>query len=291
MITAIYDLSLGPVTFDATVFMVYADAYRRSVGDDSMRVVFVPGEEDGFRQKSPRDKVYSTERKTKRLWNILVPLARLLPACTGIEVLSTRGELARVLAETPPEKRFPIDGCPYLYGYVAKLHEHGIDPRALAPRSVSPVGDYATITLRRSDFQPNRNTDISAMESVRDHLESLGLTVYAVPDTENPEEYGTLSPYLKASFDLDARMALYDGAKVNVMTSNGPAVLPVYSLKSPPYLICKMSVVGYNSTDPMYMAKQGYPVGKNYPFANDNQRLLWRDESSLISELKVMGYG
>lgn len=282
MMTVYYDLGDGPVTFDAAHFLAYADYRRRLTGDETMRVIFVPAEGDGFRHISVRDKQFDYERKYSRLWNVLVPLARLVPSVAGIEVLANRSDMQRVIAETPTDRLFPPQGvrCPYFFGYIARLAAKGADPRCFKARSAPPAGDYATITLRRSDFQPDRNSDLTVFGEVADYLQSLGLKVWCVPDTEFPDDHGRLDPHWRAAFDLDARMALYEGAKINVMSSTGPTALPTYGLTNPKYVMGPIMLGKHYTTSEAYYIQHDMPLDRDFTFAAPGQRLLWRDGST-----------
>ena len=103
---------------------------------------------------------------------------------------------------------------------------------SMPPRWHSPtnIGQHAdnliTITLREASHQEDRNSRLEEWIKVADWLEHQGYEVVFVRDTEKAEE--TISGYTispEASLDLLYRGALYESAKMNLFTANGPAAL------------------------------------------------------------------
>jgi hypothetical protein len=86
-----------------------------------------------------------------------------------------------------------------------------------------------SITLRQSDFEQQRNSDIKAWFKVAQWLKAKGYTPIMVPDTE-AELYGAsyqigTSSYPAASLYPEIRLALFEQCVVNLMSAGGPMEL------------------------------------------------------------------
>jgi hypothetical protein len=150
------------------------------------------------------------------------------------------------------------------------------------------VGDYdlprdvITITLREvgevGDYS-HRNSDIKEWGKFAKWLrDEKGERVIFVRDTRVAE--GTVSGFETcplASREVDARMWLYQHAKLNCFVSNGPMMLAVYS--DVPYL----AFVPPEKEDSDYVAntpnfwrmKMGVPIGEQFPWATPRQKIVW----------------
>src|SRR5690242_15173461 len=86
---AFYDLAVSPPTFDFIVFLELAELARRRNGCDAVRVVFVPGPNQGFRDdKLPPD--IATRRALMR--DLVIPATFLLPYLAGVTCVQSRAE-------------------------------------------------------------------------------------------------------------------------------------------------------------------------------------------------------
>ncbi len=122
--------------------------------------------------------------------------------------------------------------------------------------------DYVTLTLRKSR---NPERDSNETES-RKFAQRCDRKVIFVKDNED------------SSLSLEDRMKLYAGAYMNIMVINGPATLCFHS--DAPY-IC-MRTIGCErsgSTSPASSQANGISPGFQFPWANDNQRLSYLDDT------------
>ena len=156
----------------------------------------------------------------------------------------------------------PREGVEYphmIYDVVNAFNEFGRIGRIRFP--VIDRG-YVTVTLRNSRT-PERNTKDAEW---RKFAARCDRKVIIIPDYED------------RPLALQDRMALYAGAHMNLMVSNGPTVL--CALSGAPYISmrtigCEKSV----STSPKFMAAMGIAPGFQFPWSNANQRLSYLDDT------------
>lgn len=298
MISAFYDLNNCPLTYDAAVFMAAAQAYTLSEGQNRLAIYVVPADTmDGFRLVSPKDHKMQAGRKRYRLENIILPLSALVPSCSHMEVLSSREEAKKVRALIGEHDSFPIKwtleskGAPYHMDILFRLSRAGIDVQSFrvpekylrwAARKRTGGKRLATITLRQSDMQPGRNSNLPEWQKTRLHLESGGFRVVTVPDTEallmgihGPWE-GEISE--GASLDVLKRAGLYEIADLNLMVCGGPATVASLNPKAP-LLMCNMICDAHKTTKQDWLERLGFVIGEQPPWFKPHQRISWTDDT------------
>ncbi|WP_374634044.1 hypothetical protein [Ferrovibrio sp.] len=286
MLNAVYDLAAGPVTFDAAVFVALAEGYRRRHGYDAVHFIVLPGPNDGFRLVSKRDKLFEAARKRWRLENLILPLFRLLPACVGISVLPGR-------PAAPPPDVFPPDYhperdayCPYTLDKAVLAHAEGwalqgFEASHQARKWAEKYAGATVVTLRESDFQPARNTDMAAWREALSGEDN----VVVVPDTEamltgRYNDLGRASNAgLLAALHLDLRMALYEAAGHNLFVNTGPAQLAWFSPRCR-FAAVKMVTPDYKTTRPEWFDRLRIPVGTQPGWFKPWQKLIWLDDTA-----------
>ena len=123
-------------------------------------------------------------------------------------------------------------------------------------KSVRPPGKARyTVTLRRTERSPGRNSDEALWREFADEIGAL-----VIPDYEDKRIH------------LHERMAWYAGAEMNFFVSNGPAVL--CSLTDYPCMIFDTQKAAGS------LAGDGLPGwGAQYPWLRENQRAIWEEPS------------
>lgn len=171
----------------------------------------------------------------------------------------------------------------YTAKYVCQMARAGWPVPVLKPKGVwnLPRG-VVTITLREADYWPHRNSNVGAWFDVANWLESQGERVVFVRDTAKANM--PLDPYEicpQASLDLDARMWLYDNAKLNCFVSNGPWSLAQFSDKP---LLCftppEPDGSVYEANTPAFWRRaMGIEIGEQFPWHSPQQRLVFEKDS------------
>lgn len=196
-----------------------AEKYRKLHKAKRLDVFIVRGE----RAQSPRDIAYSPEKRERRIWELLVPLVRLLPSVGNVFV-ADRKDVPKGRQKfsytnfTLPEQ--PVLKAPTIARSIVEAYLSGIK---------NPV----TITLRCGDFHEQRNSG-NEWPAIADWLYSNDCTPIAIRDTEDimlngNKDRGFVRYYDAAAFSPDLRLALYEQSKLNLFTSGGPMVLGLYA--------------------------------------------------------------
>ena len=87
------DLEVAALTFDAVTGLATAELYRRRRGLRSLYIVVVPGKTNGLKEEAADyASIVRPDARRWRIHNLLVPLFRLLPSCSGYTVCSSRDE-------------------------------------------------------------------------------------------------------------------------------------------------------------------------------------------------------
>ena len=123
--------------------------------------------------------------------------------------------------------------------------------------------DYVTLTMRKSR-NPERD---SKEDEWREFAKRCDRKVIWLADNED------------SALHLHDRMKLYANAFTNIMVMNGPVTLCVHS--DAPY-IC-MRTIGCErsgSTSPAFSAKNGITPGFQFPWANENQRMSYLNDTA-----------
>jgi hypothetical protein len=140
----------------------------------------------------------------------------------------------------------------------------------------------AVITLRQSDFQPRRNSNLPEWEKVREFLESLGYRVVTVPDTDAllTGNHGPWSGEISegAALDLVRRAALYEVADLNLMTSGGSAILAMLNPRVR-FVVCNMVHMEYETTRQEHLDRVGFIFGRDPPWFQPHQHILWKPDT------------
>lgn len=134
-------------------------------------------------------------------------------------------------------------------------------------------GNYVTVTLRKSR-NPERDSKEAEWLKFAEQCDRL---VVVIRD------------YEERPISLEDRMKLYAGAYLNMMVINGPLTLCIHS--DAPYV--SMRTIGdanCGSTSPTHMARIGITKGFQFPWARDNQRLSYLDDTAenIMAEYRAM---
>ncbi len=298
---AFYDLQAGPVTYDFIQFLVLAEKFRKASGRKRLHVMIVPGDHRGFRNFSQRDRAMSDARKEWRLRRLVMHAAFLVPDCAGVTRLRSRDEARAFCAQLDSDGVFPpafdLDApvCPYLLGYIMHFAASGPDIRALkAPPVASALvrrlyrelaGDkpVVAITLRQSDFQPQRNSRMDQWLALAASCRRQGLFPLFVPDSEAvlagvATEAGGVPVFTLAALSIGFRAAAYQECWLSMLANSGPYTLCLYNAAAR-FSMFKLLVPGVHTASAAFHAGHGLMPGAQLPFAGALQRLVWADDS------------
>lgn len=271
VLTAVYDLQVSPPTFEVFSFFAEAERYRIAMGFTSIDVVFIPGPNHGFRndQLPP-----SVEERESMLHRVCVSGARLLPSVRNVSVLKERIRLQGEFF--PPDwtneipracygPRFQKGGLPCLESTTAAREEiaHRYRQR------------YSTITLRQAEYWPNRNSDRHAWERAARELQRADMPAIVIPDTHGSGLEG-FENFTPAAWDVDLRLALYEGAKLNLGVANGPMAMLMYAKRRAPYIVFQKPSED-SATPYSFLQAHGVTRGEQW---TDAGLTVWGDDSA-----------
>jgi hypothetical protein len=268
---AFYDFSASPSSYDFVLFLSSA-----LIASDDVHVVFVPADtDDGFRKD---DKPISASDKIWRVHNILAPMCLLAGATYTI--CPTREE-AKLFegGEVWPTGYSVESPVPFYWYKTLKPLFRTFPPKKWqAPEEARRIvreqvkAPYITVTLRET-YGEKRNSNKKAWHEFAWIAARDGYQVVIIPDTSQAHAHVGIASM--AALNLHIRYALYEGAEMNFGTSGGPLMMCFFSRL--PATMLKM-VSDYYSATPEFCEAYGLPVGSQFPFRSDLQRLIWADD-------------
>jgi hypothetical protein len=276
-LTAFYDLSVGPVSFDFVVFMLKAELAKRRCGAERLHMVIVPftrGVAGMFRDKT---QLYDEHEMRWRLWNICIPACSLIDASVTLATDWDQAKRLRMPDTWPTDwDRQTLKDRRHLIGDIIAAARNGMQVPLLgaseqARRKVREAygklgKPVVTVTLR-STYLRERNSDRGMWQRAMQYIESKGYAVAVLEDTgvalSNGVGYGELN--------LDVRMACYQEAVLNLQANNGAASLCWFSDK--PYRMFAAGVPA-DEWNGLFVA-QGLPLGESWPWAGPQQKLVY----------------
>jgi len=302
---AFYDLDWMPTSFDFATFLMAAEMARARDGLASIEVVLVPGRHDGVRRETePAEAALSRSSRRWRIDNLLIPLAGFLPSVGSVERAASRSagfaraqQAGHIFPERPSFRGLSLAQLyqrvtPHLKDaagalrfrapeqgkmFVAQWLEAHMDGR-------KPV----VITLRHSPKAPERNSDTAAWAAFARRLDPARFRPVIVPDTDTamigvPAEFDGLPWMAEAAFSLGLRLALYEAAYVNLLTSGGPILLCQYDDLCR-YLYFKPLIAQSRESDLTSQLERGYHPNQSPPYSTPFQRWVWEDDRLEVIE-------
>lgn len=268
---AFYDLSKSPVTHDFCNWLVRAEQERIKSGEETLQVRFIRG----TRLFSFRDYLYTQERRDRRVYELLFPLARLLPSVTDVCMVD-EGE------QTLEYKNFDVSQKPV-------FKASSID-RSIVAHFLKELPNPVTFTVRQTDFEHERNTLNDEWSHALRWLVQHDYSPIVIPDMES-EMTGVLTGleedfihYPAAAFSPGIRLALYEQSVMNLMTTGGPMVLALFS--DVPMMAFKLIVPGINCCQPQHMINSAMTPDSDW---GERKRLYWAADTAanIIKRLEV----
>ena len=277
VLTAFYDLAVGPVSFDFLVFGVKAELARRAAKCDHLHVVIVPhrhGIGGMFRDKTA---LYDEAEMRWRLWNICIPACHLIGASVTLAVDWEQAWRLKTEQVWPPDwDRQTLTHRRHLIGDVITAARAGAAiPRVRASAHALRKAREACARLRkpivtltlRSTYLEERNAVRAEWQKALRHIEGRGYAVVWLEDTNtalaNGNGYGELN--------LDLRAACYELAELNLQANNGAASLCWFSERPYRMFGCAVPAAEWDGL----FVKQGLPLGATWPWARPEQKLCY----------------
>lgn len=293
-----YDFEVEPITYDFAWALCIANATREVLGLSSLRVVFVPGTQQGLRKESAGYEVaVGVDARNWRVYAILLPVLKLLQCPVSIMFCASREEAMLIRAGANqfviPEKynvTFPV---PHFSNqamqYRQKLMALRAEPQALTYIFQWLLYQNVTdkkiivITLRHYAYTPERNSNIKAWAQFANELDHEEFFVVFVPDTEQalgeiPLELNAFQFFYPACWNLNLRAALYETAYLNLGVNTGPMALCWLNSQCC-YITFKINVPNVPQAPIETLIDRGFVPGENPLFAHAFQKWVWEDDN------------
>jgi len=265
--TAFYDLEHGPVSYDFVTWLIRA---RAAAGTGKLHVVIVP-KDGGLGGFSRNWGGHDAAAALWRLWHIVVASCPLAGATVTVAPTRAAAEAMKSGACWWPE------GKAHFMGPLVEDARRGTRPPLL--RATEAARRYVdaflgsrcsrtliTLTLRRQETDPGRNTDPTEWGKFAGWLQAKGHEAIVLDDTHEALKSG------RGYFELDPdlRLALYERANMNCIGNNGPQELLKFSLA--PFLLFAQALDGWAEHFRKYFSLQ---PGEQLPWARADQRLIY----------------
>lgn len=240
-----YDLGRCPASWDFLQWLINVKLFLNSRDDPEFGVHFKPGPKDGFRNDTLARPI---EQRRAILDHVMRPALQLIGAKEVKEGVE--------------------NNIPYVPSFAIASKGHKI-PKWTIP-DIDVPKNKIIITLRETTYYPERNSNLPAWLEFAN-----GKDVIFVRDTAKADEPLGFETSPRASRDFLYRAALMAHAKCNLMVANGPIALSMY-MDSP--WLCFGTIrnmPNYAPAGASWWAKMGCPVGSQFPWSNDKQRMTW----------------
>lgn len=285
-----YDTRLNPVTFDFANFLINAESSRQFTPYTSMFLYIIA---PTFRQVSPRDNEYDVSEKNWRVHHILSQIPKLLPTVVKIDIQQSlpSHELAPGFPPNYPGGRDKDPRFFYSPSFMLQLFDKGAKvqqfqasehAKTLA-RTYTRGHSYVTISLRTSQFQAVRNSNIKAWYKLSLALKEKGIRVLVIPDFEDCFNDRLAWKYDWevvdfAAHDLDLRLALYEDATDNFAVNNGVVTALFYS--KCPFKMFNVGVPALQTTNEKFITMHWQTkFGDSPRIFQENQNWIWQEDS------------
>jgi len=298
LLYSIFDLKVAPITFNIIDFLIMSEYEANRSGKKGFVIVFVPEGSPLSYGWEDYDSVFDAEDKLWKFNNIVLPITLLSSKCKGVYVLPRRSDVFAFV-----EKK---DVFPYLYDgvnlrclgtkeqsvYRKVGRPHLVEGLRANRRGLNYIQEWqeghgiqkpiVTITLRQSDFDPARNSNISEWSRFIKFLQGSDYCPVIIPETDKAFATEDLFPgvyiFRECAWNVGLRMALYESSYLNFFVSNGPSALCYWNNRCS-YVAMNMLAEGsIVDTEKTYM-REGIKVGDNFTFALPNQRLNWQPDT------------
>jgi hypothetical protein len=254
-----YNIGRSPVSYDFIAWLVNAEMTRvREGAPFPLKVSFYVGKDGDMRN------ALASDWRVQAFLNIIKPALAFVGAIESNE--AQNGRLQECFSFIPAVEgarhgeKVPVFKSPKVWHW---------------PRT--PV----TITLRESDRQLHRNSNLEEWLKFAEYLARQGERVVIVRDTDKADEpFHGCETCPEASKDIQARLSLYEQAKCNLFVSNGPATLAFFTER--PWLMFaapnpKDSY--FPNTPDGWRTFAGIGPGEQFPWSRPDQRIIWQADT------------
>ena len=281
------------------MYLLLAKKWLEDNNIKQSRLVIIPGKNEGYRtQGSPHEKSHSQWR----LRQLLAPCALAFLPRTSLVICQSREEGIEVWENNSDEKfvSFPESYTPHEpdleFSIRSFCEAEAVGSKTAcfeaSPQAIEYIDQWiqakagnrklVAITLRQASYQATRNSDIESWIQFANSLDAEKYLPVFVPDIEcaleQSDGLGGVHVFSEACFNIELRFALYSRAWLNMMVNTGPSNLCAQS-DDIRYIYFKLVTQGIECADLTYFEKERFLPGRQWPCANDTQKLIWEDDA------------
>lgn len=258
-----YNMATGPLGFDFVHWLIDAEMMRRRKKAPAPLKV-------GFWLGRPRNDVHNVDQRELWINNVFRPLLPLMGAMESEEAIYGQKKDFYGRRDIIPAVR---NGEPLPLLRALKKWDHQ---------------GHVTITLREKGDWSYRNSDLGVWLLFASWLEGRGERVLIVRDTAKAHEpLDGFETVPGASINLHSRVSLYESAKMNFFSANGPSSLCEFGV-SPWMAFVEAQNNGgsefYNTPDG-WEHLHGVKPGEKMPWERPDRRFVW--EKATFPSLKA----
>jgi hypothetical protein len=293
-VTAVYDLSANPVTFDFAYFLAAAELFALNNNKSNFTVLFVPQNHDYIINEKYRS-VVDKENMKWRVENIILPLMSIYPACIGHSILPKGSDVTEAVKGKFLFPEFYSENFPAAKFYkevnASKNKFFGFSASIQGKRHIESwkksneiTVKMVTLTLRQYNYDPKRNSNVDEWIKFAQFIREKGFTPVFVPDTDACFEYDArLDDFIvfeAPCWNLGIRMALYEEADLNLFSPNGTASIAQLN-RNVASITTKFVTPNSSDANVEINLQRGVSEGQNtYDFFDDHfQVLSWKEDT------------
>lgn len=294
-VVAVYPVSSATVGFDVAYFLAFAEAHARSQGCSRVFLVLAPEAEPEYPDPE-RARAYDAHNLRWRLDNIVVPVARMYGACTGLAILPEGGDLEPLLrgARTfpPGASATHLPRMTYADGFAA-LERTEVSGMRAPVQGLRYFDEWrgqqaierpiVVLSIRRRSYDATRNSNLEAWRDFAFWLRGEGFEPVFVPDTDSAwevdEALADFAMLHEAAWSMGLRMALYERAYACMFYSSGPSAIAALN-REVRYVAFTPQIDGSRHATAEALEASGLRVGQErLVFAGLGQRLCWEPDT------------
>lgn len=282
-LAAVCDLAITPVSYDFITWLVRARMEALRQGCEGLHVVIMP-KHDGRGGVGRAWNDYDDPETLFRFWHIVVPACQLAGASVAIVSQLTTATAAGLTSFM----WYPQQAAHHAGDIVDAARAGEEIPRLTASAHArrhsplpqgSPYRGVITFT-RRNTPDHSRDSSDAAYIALREWCRDNRFYLIDIRDTRDALPFCDVS----ASIDIDARLALYQSADMNVFPNGGPTMLAWYS--GAPFMHFDCAREGEWRAH--WKKHLHLEPGDQLPWATPDQRLIYRPQTptSVIEEIE-----
>jgi hypothetical protein len=293
----IYDLEVNPNSFNAFVFFIIFKIHSNLRDYKNLSVIIL-------KPVDKKNNLLDEEKYQFRLDNLIPSIIKLHFGDIEKKIIEDRKSLIPIinnsknkiypngykLSKPKPyfELKHVINKSVNLRSFKFHLAENAKETvnSWISTQCTNTKANIVTIAIRSTNYQLERNSNLTEWKKVAKKISSQGFLVIFIPDIESDDEFKNLRQsflfYDLASEDLQIRMALYEKSYLNLVINHGPSSICLFNPNCS-YLYFKPIVDAVQCASLDSLEKQGWMPGEQWPGAACHQKIIWyRDDSFII---------